>query len=95
MPFPAVLLAPDCPPPCSCAPAPAADKREYGLLGGAWDPQDGGHPEKDPAALTRTATRHFKAATGVDLSECMQVGGALGRRHRQPQHNAAGLLCML
>ncbi|KAL4450685.1 hypothetical protein ABPG77_001041 [Micractinium sp. CCAP 211/92] len=48
------------------------DKREFGLLGGAWDPADGGHPEKDPAALTRTAARHFRAATGVDLSGCMQ-----------------------
>ncbi|KAL4433711.1 hypothetical protein ABPG75_000152 [Micractinium tetrahymenae] len=48
------------------------DKREYGLVGGAWDPQDGGHPEKDPAVLTRTAVRHFKVATGLDLSGCMQ-----------------------
>ena len=56
------------------APAPAATlpagKREYGLLGGAWDPQDGGHPEADPACLIRTAERTFKAATGVDLSAC-------------------------
>lgn len=49
------------------------DKREYGMVGGAWDPQDGGHPAKDSTALSRTAIRHFKAATGVDLSPCTQV----------------------
>lgn len=45
-------------------------------MGGHWDPQDGGHPASDPAALTRTAARHFKAATGLDLSGCTQVGAA-------------------
>ncbi len=44
------------------------------MVGGHWDPQDGGHPAADPAALTRTAARHFKAATGLDLSGCTQVG---------------------
>ena len=50
-----------------------ADKHEHGAIGGTWDPSDGGHPASDPAALTRTAARHFKAATGVDLSGCTQV----------------------
>lgn len=59
---------------CCCLIPRGADKREYGMVGGAWDPQDGGHPASDPAALTRTAIRHFKAATGVDLSKCTQVG---------------------
>lgn len=55
-------------------PAPCADKHEYSMVGGHWDPQDGGHPASDPVALTRTAARHFKAATGLDLSGCTQVG---------------------
>ncbi|KAK9859788.1 hypothetical protein WJX84_005175, partial [Apatococcus fuscideae] len=45
-------------------------KNEVGLLGGAWDPQDGGHPDQDPAALIATAKRCFKETTGVDLSQC-------------------------
>ena len=45
-------------------------KHELGLLGGAWEPSDGGHPEHDPQALIATATRTFKAATGLDLSAC-------------------------
>lgn len=46
-------------------------KNEVGLLGGAWDPQDGGHPQQDPAALIATAKRCFKESTGVNLSQCL------------------------
>ena len=53
-------------------------KHELGLVGGAWDPADGGHPEHDPNALIATATRTFKAATGVDLSACTWLGPACG-----------------
>ena len=49
-----------------------AGKREYATIGGQWGPQDGGHPSHDPRALSRTAARHFAAATGVDLSRCSQ-----------------------
>ncbi len=45
-------------------------KNEVGLLGGAWDPQDGAHPLQDPAALIATARRCFKDMTGVDLAPC-------------------------
>ncbi|GAB4821065.1 hypothetical protein N2152v2_008111 [Parachlorella kessleri] len=45
-------------------------KHEFGLIGGAWDPADGGHPDKDPRALLNTALRTFKAATGRDLAPC-------------------------
>ena len=45
-------------------------KNEVGLLGGTWDPQDGGHPQQDPAVLIATAKRCFKETTGVDLSRC-------------------------
>jgi hypothetical protein len=56
-------------------------KADLQALGGAWDPSDGGHPEQDPAALVRTATRTFKEATGLDLSPCSQVRGQEGGRH--------------
>lgn len=52
-----------------------ADKHEYGMVGGHWEPQDGGHPASDPTTLTRTAVRTFKAATGLDLSSCTQARG--------------------
>lgn len=42
------------------------------LLGGAWEPGDGGHPARDPRALIATAQRTVKAAVGVDLSLCTQ-----------------------
>lgn len=42
-------------------------------IGGNWEPVDGGHPERDPQALVRTAVRTFKEATGLDISDCSQV----------------------
>ena len=45
-------------------------KNEVGLLGGAWDPQDGAQPQQHPTALISTAKRCFKDLTGVDLSPC-------------------------
>ena len=48
------------------------------MVGGAWDPQDGDHPANNPTALNRTAIRHVKACTGLDLSGCTQVGICLG-----------------
>lgn len=38
---------------------------ELQLLGGAWEPQDGGHPLKDPGALIHTAVRTIKEQSGA------------------------------
>ena len=43
-------------------------RSELALIGGAWDPVDGPDPAHSPSTLIATATRAFKAATGVDLS---------------------------
>ncbi len=43
-------------------------RNELMLIGGAWDPMDGADPSNSPHTLIATATRAFKAATGVDLS---------------------------
>jgi hypothetical protein len=40
-------------------------KGELQLLGGAWEPQDGGHPDKDPGVLIRTAIRTVREQSGV------------------------------
>jgi hypothetical protein len=47
-------------------------KSDIMMIGGTWEPSDGGHPEQDPAALIATAVRTYRAATGVDLSACTQ-----------------------
>lgn len=47
-------------------------KKGFGLLGGSWDPVDGGHPEHDSQALINTAVRTFKASTGLDLAACTE-----------------------
>ena len=43
------------------------------LPGGAWSPQDGGHPVHDPTSLIATCVRTVKEAAGVDLAGCNQV----------------------
>ena len=43
-------------------------RSELTLIGGAWDPVDGANPAHSPSTLIATASRAFKAATGVDLS---------------------------
>ena len=43
-------------------------RSELALIGGAWDPVDGPDPAHSPSTLIATATRAFKAATGVNLS---------------------------
>lgn len=40
-------------------------KGELQLLGGSWEPKDGGHPDKDPGALIRTAIRTVKEQSGA------------------------------
>lgn len=67
------------------------DKREYGMVGGGWDPQDGGHPACDPTALGRTAMRHFKAATGLDLSGCTQWAPFCEYVYRRPESSSKGI----
>ncbi|PRW20657.1 SWI SNF-related matrix-associated actin-dependent regulator of chromatin subfamily A 1 isoform X1 [Chlorella sorokiniana] len=67
------------------------DKREYGMVGGHWEPQDGGHPASDPAALTRTAARHFKTATGLDLSGCTQWVPFCEYSYLRPESTSKGL----
>ncbi|KAK9843771.1 hypothetical protein WJX81_005663 [Elliptochloris bilobata] len=47
-------------------------RSEVLLLGGPWEPGDGGHPARDPRALIATAQRTVRAAVGVDLSLCTQ-----------------------
>lgn len=39
-------------------------------IGGAWDAADGAHPEEQPGVLQRTAARHFKQATGLEIASC-------------------------
>ena len=45
-------------------------RSELLLLGGAWEPADGGHPARDPRALIAAAARTVRAAVGVDLALC-------------------------
>lgn len=47
-------------------------KGKHCLIGGTWEPCDGPPPGKDPSVLTATAVRTVKAATGLDLSACLQ-----------------------
>jgi len=49
-----------------------SSSKEVFLPGGAWSPQDGGHPAHDPTALIATCVRTVKEATGMDLSGCNQ-----------------------
>lgn len=48
-------------------------KGELQLLGGSWTPQDGGHPEKDPGALIRTAIRTVKEQCGANCTFCTHI----------------------
>lgn len=46
-------------------------KNETMAIGGNWSPSlDGADPERDRSVLVNTATRTFKALTGIDLSKC-------------------------
>lgn len=48
-------------------------KNEAMAIGGPWSPSlDGGHPDRDPAVLIRTAIRTCRALTGIDLTPCTQ-----------------------
>ena len=47
-------------------------KNELMPIGGRWEPCDGLHPETDPSSLKATATRTFRAATGLDLAACAE-----------------------
>ena len=60
------------------------------LLGGRWDPRDGGHPADDPSSLIQTVIRTVKESYGTDLSACMEWTRLLEIQYRRSEGKAEG-----